>query len=93
MGIEAPPRLVRLDRYLGNMPRYELGHGTRIDQVEAEVARVPGLELAGNVYRGVGIPDSIASGERAAEAMLSQLSGTSRGVSGLGKGVSTEGIA
>ena len=93
MGIEAPPRLVRLDRYLGNMPRYELCHGTRIDQVEAEVARVPGLELAGNVYRGVGIPASIASGERAAEAMLSQLSGTSRGVSGLGKGVSTEGIA
>ncbi|MEO0324006.1 MAG: protoporphyrinogen oxidase [Myxococcota bacterium] len=93
MGIEAPPLLQRVDRYLGNMPRYELGHGARMDQVEAEVRRLPSLELAGNAYRGVGIPDSIASGERAAEALLAQLSGPSRGVSGLGTGVSKDGMA
>jgi oxygen-dependent protoporphyrinogen oxidase len=31
------------------------------------------LLLAGNAYRGVGLPDCIASGERAAEAALSHV--------------------
>ena len=34
------------------------------------LARFPGLQLAGNAYHGVGIPDCIHSGESAAERIL-----------------------
>ena len=34
----------------------------------------PGLALAGAAYRGVGIPDCIASGEAAAELVVEALS-------------------
>jgi oxygen-dependent protoporphyrinogen oxidase len=35
----------------------------------------PGLALAGAAYRGVGIPDCIDSGERAAESVIRALAG------------------
>jgi len=38
--------------------------------VEAAVELVDGLEVAGNSYHGVGIPDCVRSGERAAERVL-----------------------
>jgi protoporphyrinogen/coproporphyrinogen III oxidase len=49
------------------MPQYVLGHPTRLDRIERALAAHPGLALAGAAYRGVGIPDCIASGEHAAE--------------------------
>ncbi len=42
-------------------------------RIEAALAHHPGLVLAGNAYRGVGIPDCIHSGELAAEAVWGQL--------------------
>lgn len=69
MGIEAEPELLRIDRYRKAMPRYELGHLDRIDAIEQRTASHPGLHLAGNGYRGVGIPDSILSGQKAAAAI------------------------
>jgi oxygen-dependent protoporphyrinogen oxidase len=38
-----------------------------VRRIEARVAAIPGLALAGNAYHGVGIPDCIRSGELAAE--------------------------
>ena len=73
MATEAAPELVRVDRYVNAMPRYRVGHLEKIARIEARVAAHPGFELAGAAYRGVGIPDAIASGERAAEASLSAL--------------------
>jgi oxygen-dependent protoporphyrinogen oxidase len=37
------------------------------------VSRLPGLALAGNAYRGVGIPYCIQSGEQAAARVLDDL--------------------
>jgi oxygen-dependent protoporphyrinogen oxidase len=37
------------------------------------VERLPNLELAGNAYAGVGIPDCIHGGELAAERILRKL--------------------
>ena len=36
------------------------------------LGEIPGLALAGNAYRGAGIPDCIRSGEAAAESLLNQ---------------------
>lgn len=70
MGIAAGPELVRVDRYPRAMPGYEVGHGRLVDRIEGRLVLHPGLRLAGNAYRGVGVPDAVRSGEAAAEALL-----------------------
>jgi oxygen-dependent protoporphyrinogen oxidase len=52
------------------MPQYNLGHLERLARIEAKVKRFPNLALAGNGYRGIGIPDCIHSGYMAAEKMV-----------------------
>ena len=49
-----------------SMPQYHVGHLQRVAQIETRVATFRGLELAGNAYHGVGIPQCIHSGEAAA---------------------------
>jgi oxygen-dependent protoporphyrinogen oxidase len=70
LGITAPPILHRVFRWPKAMPQYTLGHPDRLAVVEGRLAAHPGLFVAGNAYRGIGIPDCIASGEAAAEAAL-----------------------
>ena len=68
MGITAPPVLCRVDRFDRAMPQYHVGHLDRVAAIESLAARIPGLYLAGAAYGGVGIPDCVGSGERAAAA-------------------------
>ncbi len=68
-GISAPPSLARVFRWPKGMPQYTVGHRARLERIERRLARHPGLRLAGCSYRGVGIPDCIASGWEAAEAL------------------------
>lgn len=67
MGISSAPAFTRIMRYPHAMPQYRVGHLERASAIENRVSRLLGLELAGNSLHGVGIPDAIASGERAAE--------------------------
>lgn len=67
MGVTAEPSLVRVDRYVRAMPQYHVGHLGLVARIEAQVGRHEGLQLAGNAFRGVGIPDSVHRGELAAE--------------------------
>ena len=55
-----------MQRWGGGLPQYAVGHLDRVARIRADVARVPGLALAGAAYDGVGIPAVIASGHRAA---------------------------
>jgi oxygen-dependent protoporphyrinogen oxidase len=73
MGIEAAPEWTRVMRYLRAMPQYHVGHAARVAQIDAALATHPRLALAGNAYRGVGIPDAVKSGEDAARRVLAQL--------------------
>ena len=52
------------------MPQYHVGHNDLVARIESQVAQLPGLELAGNAYHGVGIPDCIHTGETAAQRLL-----------------------
>ncbi len=72
MGIEAEPTLVRIDRFLNAMPRFRVGHLARVDTIDRLVASHPRFALVGCAYRGVGIPDTIRSGETAAERLLAR---------------------
>jgi oxygen-dependent protoporphyrinogen oxidase len=44
------------------MPQYHVGHLNRLAALEEALTRWPTLKLAGNAYRGVGIPDVIHGG-------------------------------
>lgn len=60
-------------RWPGGNPQYTVGHLDRVAEIERRVATVPGLAIAGCAYHGVGIPDCVRSGERAARAVAAQV--------------------
>ena len=70
LGPDGHPAVARVHRWPRGMPQYVLGSLDRLAVIERRVAEHPGLALAGAAYRGVGIPDCIASGEAAAERVL-----------------------
>jgi oxygen-dependent protoporphyrinogen oxidase len=78
LGIRAEPVLARVHRWPRGMPQYVLGHPERLERIDAALERHPGLALAGAAYRGVGIPDCIASGEEAARSVARALAGAAR---------------
>jgi oxygen-dependent protoporphyrinogen oxidase len=65
--ITGEPQLVDIARWPNSMPQYCIGHLERVARIEERLSRWPGLELAGNAYRGVGVPQCVASGQAAAE--------------------------
>jgi oxygen-dependent protoporphyrinogen oxidase len=75
IGVEAEPHLSRVHRWPDGMPQYVLGHPERLEWIDEALELHPGLALAGAAYRGVGIPDCIECGERAAESVVSALAG------------------
>jgi oxygen-dependent protoporphyrinogen oxidase len=66
LGPDAGPVVARVHRWPRGMPQYVLGSLERLAVIERRLAEHPGLAVAGAAYRGVGIPDCIASGEQAA---------------------------
>jgi oxygen-dependent protoporphyrinogen oxidase len=68
------PTYFEVARWAGAMPQYQLGHLDRVATIENLVADMPGLAVAGNAYRGVGIPDCIRSGQQGAEKVVRELS-------------------
>ena len=72
-GTEAAPLWAKVSRWPNSMPQYTLGHHARVAEIERLAAALPGLELAGAALRGVGIPDCVLGGERAAQATFSAL--------------------
>jgi oxygen-dependent protoporphyrinogen oxidase len=73
LSVRGKPRDVLVSRLPRSMPQYHLGHLERVARIEAEVARQPGLFLAGAAYRGTGIPDCIHGGVEAARSIAATL--------------------
>ena len=69
LGITEKPLFTEVAKWERSMPQYEVGHLDRIAEIENEITKLPGLTLAGNSYRGAGIPDCIRSGQAAAESI------------------------
>jgi len=67
LGISEEPLFVEVAKWERSMPQYEVGHLDRMNEIDTLAAKIPGLALAGNSYRGAGIPDCIRSAEAAAE--------------------------
>lgn len=69
VGVEKAPLFSEVTRWAQSMPQYEIGHLDRVGRIDAHLLQLPTMKLAGNAYRGAGIPDCIRSGEKAAEAL------------------------
>ncbi|MDG1510481.1 MAG: protoporphyrinogen oxidase [Mariniblastus sp.] len=72
VGFQGEPGLTRVIRWRNCMPQYHLGHRDLVDGIEGLTANHQGLELAGNSYRGVGIPACIESGAIAVERLMAE---------------------
>jgi oxygen-dependent protoporphyrinogen oxidase len=70
LGARGEPEFCEVARWPGMMPQYHIGHLDLVRQIEERADTIPHLALAGNAYRGVGIPFCIRSGEQAAEQVL-----------------------
>jgi len=67
LGVTVEPLVSRVFLWDKAMPQYNLGHPERLRRMDAALDHYPELALAGNGYRGIGIPDCIHSGELAVE--------------------------
>ena len=70
LGVSGHEEFAIVTRHRHSMPQYHTGHIELIQQIEKQLSIHPGLALAGNAYHGVGIPDCIHSGEKAAAQLL-----------------------
>jgi oxygen-dependent protoporphyrinogen oxidase len=70
VGLRAAPLFARVYKWKSAMAQYGVGHLERLDRIERLRQQLPGLALAGNAYRGIGVPDCVRSGQDAAKQVL-----------------------
>lgn len=64
LGITKEPNHILVKRWSQAMPQYDVGHKERVDTIDRELGKHPGLFVAGAAYRGVGIPDCVSDAGR-----------------------------
>jgi oxygen-dependent protoporphyrinogen oxidase len=69
IGLNLEPEHIQVSRWRRAMAQYAVGHQDRTARIAARVANLPGLRLAGNAYDGIGIPDCIRLGRKAAKEL------------------------
>jgi protoporphyrinogen/coproporphyrinogen III oxidase len=70
LGLRAAPLFARVHKWKSAMAQYGVGHLERLDRIERLRQHLPSLALAGNGYRGIGVPDCIRSGQDAVQQVL-----------------------
>jgi oxygen-dependent protoporphyrinogen oxidase len=76
MGVTVAPLHWRVQRWRRAMAQYTVGHRARLDKIQERVTHLPGLQLAGNAYLGIGIPDCIHTAQVAANRIAGALRGS-----------------
>ncbi len=75
------PEHLRVARWRRGMAQYAVGHRERMERIASRQAALPSLRLVGNAYDGVGIPDCIRLGRKAARELAAIEVKASSGVS------------
>lgn len=71
MGITEKPDFSVVTRWKHAMPQYTVGHMQRLESLEQSLKKqLPGVFVAGNSYRGIGLPDCIKQGEQVVDQVL-----------------------
>ena len=68
LGVLPDASITVVRRWPRALPQYEVGHLTRMAELDRRVAALGSLHLIGNGYRGVGVPDLIRDARAAARA-------------------------
>jgi oxygen-dependent protoporphyrinogen oxidase len=66
------PEYVQITRWPRAMAQYTVGHKERVERIAARAAALGGLQLAGNAYDGIGVPDCIRLGRKAARELIAR---------------------
>jgi oxygen-dependent protoporphyrinogen oxidase len=72
-GITAAPVAAYVQRHGGGLPQYGVGHDELVARLEAAVAEVPRLAVAGALLHGVGVPACLATAQAAALSIVADL--------------------
>lgn len=78
LGLQGEPLESKVYRWVQGIPQYNLGHARRIEQIDTERHKLPGLFLAGNAYRGVGINDCVREAGRVSAEVRRHFDNASR---------------
>ena len=78
IGLNAQPLFARTFRWERAMAQYETGHLERVAEMEKILAEMPGLQIIGNSFHGIGVPDCIKSARLAVERITSGASHASQ---------------
>jgi oxygen-dependent protoporphyrinogen oxidase len=70
LGITAEPIAYHEVIWPQAIPQYTLGHRARVTAIDAQAAHYPGLALAGNAYRGLGVGDTVRDAFAVAATLL-----------------------
>jgi oxygen-dependent protoporphyrinogen oxidase len=70
INLRADPLFTRVYRWRRAMAQYGVGHLERLQRIERLLESLHGVALAGNAYRGIGVPDCVRSGSEAANKAL-----------------------
>jgi protoporphyrinogen/coproporphyrinogen III oxidase len=71
--LRADPLFARVYRWKSTMAQYGVNHWERLQRIDALLGELPALALAGNGYRGIGVPDCVRTGQEAATRLLTGL--------------------
>jgi protoporphyrinogen/coproporphyrinogen III oxidase len=71
IGLTAQPLFARTFRWERAMAQYETGHLERVAEMEKVLAQLPGMQIIGNSFHGIGVPDCIKSARLAVEKITS----------------------
>jgi oxygen-dependent protoporphyrinogen oxidase len=81
-GLEEEPGFTKVLRFPAAIPQLTLGHLERMARIQSRLGGLPGLALAGNYLRGVGLKDAVISGFEAAACIAPGAGGSGASVSG-----------
>lgn len=78
LGISGPPVFARVHRWHDAGAQHHVGHRARIVALDARLATLPGLSVAGSGFRVTGVPDCIDDGRAVAAAAYDRIVGAER---------------
>jgi oxygen-dependent protoporphyrinogen oxidase len=72
-GLRGEPTQAQVFRFDRALPQYAVGHLERVARIEQGLGELPGLQVCGAAYRGVGVSACVRDGARAGQAALGAL--------------------
>lgn len=73
MAIGSEPEFAQIYRHEKAIPQYLVGHAARLESIEKELEKFPGLVLTGNAYRGVSLNDCVLNAQKTAGALFTKV--------------------